>query len=62
VAKNRLGQVHPHCLQCLPLGLVDSHGKCGPQRELPPAEKKKHPLRVRGNDVKAGNENAPTLV
>jgi hypothetical protein len=22
VAKNRLGQVHPHCLQCLPLGLV----------------------------------------
>ncbi len=30
VAKNRLGQVHPHCLQCLPLGLVDSHGKCRP--------------------------------
>jgi hypothetical protein len=37
VAKKRLGQVHPHYLQCLPLGLVDSHGKCGPQRELPPA-------------------------
>ncbi len=60
--KNRLGQVHPHCLQCLPLGLVDNHGKCGPQRELPPAESKRHPLRVRRSDVEAGNENAPALV
>ncbi len=62
VAKNRLGQVHPHCLQCLPLGLVDSHGKCGPQQELPLAESKRHPLRVRGNDVEARNENALALV
>ncbi len=62
VAKNRLGQVHPHCLLCVPLGLVDSHGKCRLQRELPSAESKRHPFRVRRNDVKAGNENAPALV
>ncbi len=62
MAKNRLGQVHPHYLQCLPLGLVDSHGKCGPQQELLLAESKWHPLRVGGNDVEAGNENAPALV
>ncbi len=62
VEKNRLGQVHPHYLQCLPLGLVDSHGKCGPQRELPPAKSKRHLLRVRGSDDEAGNENAPALV
>jgi len=62
VAKNRFGQVHPHCLQCLPLGLVDSHGKYGPQQELSPAESKRHPFRVRGSDAEAGNENAPALV
>jgi len=62
VAKNRLGQVHPQCLQCLALGLVDSHGKCGPQRELSPVESKRHFFRVRGSDVEAGNENAPALV
>jgi hypothetical protein len=62
VAKNRLGQVHPRCLQCLPLGLVDSHGKCGPQWELSPGESKRHPFRVRGSDAEAGNENAPALV
>ncbi len=43
-------------------GLVDSHGKCGPQRELPPTENKRHPLRGIGNDAEAGNENAPSLV
>jgi hypothetical protein len=46
----------------LPLGIVDSHGKCGPQRELPSAESKRHPLRVKGSDVEAGNENVPALV
>jgi hypothetical protein len=60
--KNRLGQVDPHYLQCLPLGFVDSHGKCEPQRELLPAEKKRHPFRVRRSDAEAGNENAPALV
>jgi hypothetical protein len=46
----------------LPLGLVDSHGKCGPQWELSPTESKRHPFDVRGNDVEAGNENALALV
>jgi hypothetical protein len=46
----------------LPLGLVDSHGKCGPQWELLPTESKRHPFGVRGSDVEAGNENAPALV
>ncbi len=62
VAKYRLRQVHPHCLQCLPLGLVDSHGKCGPQRELSPTESKRHIFRVKGSDAEAGNENALALV
>jgi hypothetical protein len=62
MAKNRLGQVHPHCLECLPLGFVDSHGKCRSQWELSPVENKRHPLRVKGSDAKAGNENAPALV
>jgi hypothetical protein len=44
------------------MGLVDSHGKCWPQRELLPAESKRHPLRVRGSDAKVGIENAPALV
>jgi hypothetical protein len=44
------------------LGFIDSHGKCGPQQELPPAESQRHPLRVRGNDAKAGNENTPIFV
>jgi hypothetical protein len=60
--QKKLGQVHPHCLQCLPLGLVDSHGKCRLQQELPSTESKRHPLHVKGNDAKAGNENAPALV
>ncbi len=51
----------PPYLQCLPLGLVDSHGKCGPQRELLLAESKRHPFRVRGSDAEAGNENVPAL-
>jgi hypothetical protein len=33
-----------------------------PQRELPPAESKRHPLRVKGSDAEVGNENAPALV
>jgi hypothetical protein len=44
------------------LGLVDSHGKCGPQRELLSAESKRHPFRVKGSDAEAGNENAHALI
>jgi hypothetical protein len=43
-------------------GLVDNHGKCGPQRELPLAKSKRHPLCVRGSDAEAGNENTHALV
>ncbi len=59
--------LHPHTwpkcgCDSLPLGLVDSHGKCEPQWELSPAKSKRHPFCVRGSDVEAGNENAPALV
>ena len=42
VCDNRLGQVKPHVLQGLPLGLVDCHGKGWAHWKLPVS----HPERV----------------
>jgi hypothetical protein len=52
MTKHRIWQVQPHHSQSLPLRLVHSHGKCRPDRELQPAQSKRHAC-VRGCDSQA---------
>ncbi len=42
MCKYRLGQKNADHLQCLPLRLIDGHGKCRAHRELATAQSERH--------------------
>ncbi len=46
MCKYRLGQKNADHLQCLPLRLIDGHGKCRVHRELATAQSERHSFYV----------------
>jgi hypothetical protein len=58
MCKYRLGQKNADHLQCLPLRLIDGHGKCRAHRELATAQSERHLFCVWRCDAWPWNEHS----